>query len=75
MSSNSRARHPWSNWLLAAAAALGLTFAFWPALWRGGGLIGGDIYSYFLPQKVFYAEKLREGELPLWNPLAGHGYP
>ena len=54
---------------------LGLTALFWPGFWSGKGLIGGDSYPYFLPQKVFYAERLADGELPLWNNLVGHGYP
>jgi hypothetical protein len=44
-------------------------------LFRGGGFIGGDVYSYYLPQKVVYAEHLASRELPLWNDRAGHGYP
>ena len=55
--------------------AVGLTYVFWSALWHGGGLAGGDVYSYFLPQKHFYAEHLQAGEFALWNDRAGHGYP
>lgn len=59
------------------AVALGglLTLLFWPEMWLGGGLIGGDIYTYYLPQKSFFAQSLRAGEFPLWNNLTGHGYP
>ncbi|HUG90433.1 MAG TPA: hypothetical protein VML55_06350, partial [Planctomycetaceae bacterium] len=59
-------------WLLAA---VGLAYLFWQPLWHGAGLIGGDVYSYFLPQKTWYASRLDAGEFPLWNPLVGHGYP
>lgn len=52
-----------------------LTCLFWPQLWQGGGFIGGDTYTYFLPQKAFFADRLQAGEFPLWNSLAGHGYP
>lgn len=52
-----------------------LTFLFWLPLWQGGGFIGGDLYTYFFPQKLFLAERLQAGEFPLWNPLVGHGYP
>jgi hypothetical protein len=62
---------------LLTAAVLGtlLTFLFWSPLWQGGGFIGGDTYTYFLPQKAFFADRLRAGEFPLWNSLVGHGYP
>lgn len=60
---------------LTLLLAIGLTYFFWPVLWQGGGLVGGDIYSYFFPQKQFLAESLRSGELPLWNNRTGHGYP
>ncbi|MCX7420551.1 MAG: YfhO family protein [Planctomycetia bacterium] len=57
------------------ATAILLSVLFWSKLWTGGGFIGGDLYTYFLPQKVWYAERLQAGEFPLWNSLAGHGYP
>ncbi|MBL4886156.1 MAG: hypothetical protein JKY95_16690 [Planctomycetaceae bacterium] len=63
------------QWLLVLLLALGLTMCFWLDLWLGGGLIGGDIYTYFMPQKSFYADSLKQGLIPLWNPLVGHGYP
>jgi hypothetical protein len=55
--------------------ALGLTAVFWLPLWTGGGLVGSDIYAYFLPQKAFFAEQLRHGSLPVWNNRIGWGYP
>jgi hypothetical protein len=58
-----------------AVAAVGLTYVFWGTLWAGGGLIGGDTYSYYFPQKSYLVECLRRGELPLWNPLVSLGYP
>ncbi len=61
--------------LIAICLALGLTMWFWLDLWLGGGLIGGDVYSYYLPQKAFYADSLKQGLWPFWNPLVGHGYP
>ncbi len=61
--------------LLALIAAIGLTLMFWMPLWSGGGLIAGDVYSYYFPQKLVYAQSLSEGVLPLWHPLTGHGYP
>lgn len=52
-----------------------LTVLFWAPLWCGYGFIGGDLYSYFLPQKAFLADRLQAGEFPLWNNLTGFGYP
>jgi hypothetical protein len=61
--------------LSVAAAAIGLTLLFWWPLARGGGLVGGDTYRYFFPQKVVYSELLRQHQLPLWNDWVGFGYP
>ena len=61
--------------LKVAAAAIGFTLLFWWPLACGGGLVGGDTYRYFLPQKVVYAELLHRHELPLWNSWVGFGYP
>lgn len=63
------------GWLIVFIVAVALTMLFWWPLWSGGGLIGGDIYAYFLPQKAFYAERLKAGEFPLWNNRVGNGYP
>ncbi len=58
-----------------AVAAWAMTLLFWWPMFGGAGLIGGDIYPYFLPQKAFYADRLKLGEFPLWNDLSGFGYP
>lgn len=58
-----------------AATAVLLTAAVWWPLWNGGGFVGGDVYSYYFPQKVYFAESVRENRLPLWNNRVGHGYP
>lgn len=60
-------------WLLGSALAA-LT---WGPLGfdAARGLHGGDIYSYFFPLKAWYADRLQLGELPLWNPMIGHGFP
>ena len=52
-----------------------LTLFFWWPLAAGYGIIGGDIYTYYFPQKTFYSDWLHKGELPLWNNLVGFGYP
>jgi hypothetical protein len=61
--------------LIVLALAIALTVVFWWPLWAGGGLIGGDTYSYFFPQKQFLSESLHSGEFPLWNNRTGFGYP
>lgn len=61
--------------IVAVAVAVLLSIVFWSGLWLGGGLIAGDLYSYFFPQKVFYAEQLAEGRIPVWNDRVGFGYP
>ncbi|MBS0267167.1 MAG: YfhO family protein [Planctomycetes bacterium] len=58
-----------------ALASLLLTWIFWQRLWTGGGLVGSDIYAYYLPQKAQFANCVRQGTLPLWNHLVGQGYP
>lgn len=61
--------------ILVILFAIGMTWIFWAPLWNGGGLVGGDIYPYYFPQKAFLADRLAEGIVPLWNPLVGFGYP
>lgn len=76
MTSNSPpSRDSWFTWLLVLIGAIGLTVVFWGDLWKGGTLIGGDTFSYYYPQKLFLADSLQRGEIPLWNPLVGAGYP
>ncbi len=68
-------RREWLAVLATIGLAVGLTLVFWLPIWCGAGFVGGDIYSYFFPQKVIYAKALHAGELPLWNAHAGFGYP
>ncbi len=65
----------WRSWMVATGVGLGLSLIFWWPLFTGGGLVGGDIYTYFFPQKAYLSEHLSAGELPLWNNRVGHGYP
>ncbi|TXT19146.1 MAG: Uncharacterized protein FD138_4379, partial [Planctomycetota bacterium] len=51
-------RREWLGWLATCGLALGLTLFFWLPIWCGAGFVGGDIYSYFFPQKVIYSEAL-----------------
>ena len=60
---------------VAVSVAVGLTVVFWQPLYRGGGFVGGDVYSYYLPQKDLFAERVRAGEVPLWHSRTGFGYP
>lgn len=66
---------PLTTGCLILLAAVGLTVVFWLPLWQGGGFVGGDVYSYYFPQKTFYAERLQAGEFPLWHNRTGFGYP
>lgn len=78
MSSDSKvpvATFSWVTGCAVLACGVGLTWIFWQPLWAGAGLIGGDIYPYYFPQKAFLADALRKGEIPLWNSLVGFGYP
>ena len=68
-------RDGWAAWLMALLTAVVLTLLFWGPLWQGETLIGGDTFSYYYPQKTFLSDSLKRGELPLWNPLVGAGYP
>ncbi|HEX9817488.1 MAG TPA: hypothetical protein VGA89_01165 [Patescibacteria group bacterium] len=45
---------------------------FWPFFW-GKTLVFGDNYSLQMPGKIFAAEWLSQGVLPLWNPYLFSG--
>ena len=47
----------------------------WRGLLASGGIVGGDTYPYFFPQKQVMAEAFAAGELPLWNDRTSLGYP
>lgn len=61
--------------VLAAAAILP------PLLWLGPALVGRlapsfrDQGDFFFPLKLYTADRIRGGEIPLWNPLSGTGEP
>ncbi len=61
---------------IAAVAAL-----LPPLLWLAPALVGGrapsfrDQGDFFYPLKLYTADRLRAGEIPLWNPLSGAGEP
>ena len=60
---------------LILAAAVAWTAVFFLPLWRNEGLVGGDVMTYFLPQKAYLVEALRGGDLPLWCNTVALGYP
>ncbi|MBD3675466.1 MAG: YfhO family protein [Planctomycetaceae bacterium] len=61
--------------LIVLAVGTGLTYLFWKLLWLGGGWIGGDMYSYYMPQKLTYQQALERGDWALWNDVVSLGYP
>lgn len=64
-----------SQWLLAGCVGLLLLCWQWPQLLTGGGLVGGDTYPYFFPQKQLLAEEIAAGRIPLWHDRTALGYP
>jgi len=64
-----------SQWLLAVCVGLLLLCWQWPRLLTGGGLVGGDTYPYFFPQKQLLAEEIAAGRIPLWHDRTALGYP
>jgi hypothetical protein len=53
----------------------GLSLYVWRGFLAGGGLVGGDTYPYFFPQKQVLAEAFARGEIPLWHHRTSLGYP
>ncbi len=59
----------------AAAAVLPALLWLAPALTRGQAPTLRDQGDFFFPLKLYTADRLRAGEIPLWNPLSGAGEP
>lgn len=59
----------------AVLVSVGLTLVFWLPLYRGAGFVGGDVYSYYMPQKDLLAQHIKAGEFPMWHHRTGWGYP
>lgn len=55
-------------------ASFFLLLRFWPMV-VGKTLIFGDNYSLMVPGKLFVADWLQQGIIPLWNPHAFGGLP
>ncbi|HXI16332.1 MAG TPA: hypothetical protein VNM48_08165, partial [Chloroflexota bacterium] len=70
----------WRSHAVTDAACLLMLAAFCAlllrgTLLRGGAMLGFDLFNYFFPGKVFAAEALWRGQLPLWNPGVFFGVP
>lgn len=63
------------EWLLVIVTGCCLSAFVWRGLLSGGGLVGGDTYPYFFPQKQVLAESFARGEIPLWHDRTALGYP
>ncbi len=63
------------EWLIAVVIGCGLSLYVWRGFLAGGGLVGGDTYPYFFPQKQILAEAFARGEIPLWHNRTSLGYP
>jgi hypothetical protein len=61
--------------LLAAAALAPPLFWLFPALALRRAPTFRDQGDFFFPLKLYTADRLLRGELPLWNPLSGGGEP
>ena len=63
------------DWCVAIVIGCALSLGVWLELLMGGGIVGGDTYPYFFPQKLVMADAFAHGELPLWHDRTGLGYP
>ncbi|MEP3477958.1 MAG: hypothetical protein ABJZ55_01805 [Fuerstiella sp.] len=63
------------DWIVASIVSAVLVVIVWWPLVNGAGLVGGDIYPYFFPQKQVVAESFANGSIPLWHHRTGLGYP
>lgn len=61
--------------LVGLCLVVTLLLRFYPAVFWGQTLVFGDNYSLMVPGKIFTATWLKQGILPLWNPLIFSGLP
>ncbi|HTR03666.1 MAG TPA: hypothetical protein VMN82_10760, partial [Thermoanaerobaculia bacterium] len=61
--------------LSAVAALLPGVLWLWPALAFERAPSFRDQGDFFYPLKLYTAARLRQGQIPLWNPLSGAGEP
>ncbi len=72
---NHSVRRAVASGALALAALVPPVVWLWPALARGQAPSFRDQADFFFPLKLYTADRLRAGSLPLWNPLSGGGEP
>ncbi|MCA9064264.1 MAG: YfhO family protein, partial [Planctomycetaceae bacterium] len=63
------------QWVVALAVGALIALTIWRQPFFSGGLIGGDTYPYFFPQKQMLSDAFAHGEIPLWHDRTGLGYP
>jgi hypothetical protein len=63
------------GWLLTAVCVVFVLLAANHRMLRGKSTGGCDAELFFCPYYMLMADSLRHGELLLWTPLAGGGYP
>ena len=63
--------------LLLAVVLLATGGALWAGGWRVRAFVAGtsDLSSYFVPKYQYAADRIADGELPLWNPYEFGGIP
>ncbi len=64
-----------SDWLAVLFLAVWPLIFFWPAALRQAVFSFGDIFLFFYPTHLAYANALRAGTLPLWEPNILAGFP
>lgn len=68
-------RRSTSDWLAVFFLALWSPVLFWQEALRQTVFSFGDIFLFFYPTRLAYANALREGRLPLWEPKMLAGFP
>lgn len=68
-------RRAFESGVLAAAALVPPAVWLFPSLLRGRAPTFRDQADFFFPLKLYTADRLRAGQIPLWNPLSGAGEP
>src|SRR3989304_1514858 len=63
------------RWLPIGLVAIGPVVLFGPVLVRGHVLYWGTPLLQFVPWRTAAFDLIRQGRLPLWNPLLGMGAP